>query len=112
MSEPTPPKAQSHHGHQSYTSTWRDDAGRSHCKRFGRVGAIPKAQAVARWKVWLDTEYAAIRQSQAARYPVSQLCKDYFAKIQSRYTTPDGKDRKSTRLNSSHIQKSRMPSSA
>ena len=25
---------------------------------------------------------------------------------------PDGEDRKSTRLNSSHIQKSRMPSSA
>ena len=29
-----------------------------------------------------------------------------------KFTYPDGKDRKSTRLNSSHIQKSRMPSSA
>ena len=35
--------------------------------------------------------------------------KDMSAEVRVR---PDGKDRKSTRLNSSHIQKSRMPSSA
>ena len=40
-----------------------------------------------------------------------------FQDIEELFATPkrgakDGKDRKSTRLNSSHIQKSRMPSSA
>ena len=41
-----------------------------------------------------------------------QMAKGHMAKMMEHKSSPFTGDRKSTRLNSSHIQKSRMPSSA
>jgi integrase len=94
MSDPTPISAQSHHGYESWTSTWRDDNGRSRSKRFGRVGRVSKAEARNKFTAWLQNEFPKIKAAQdapAPKYPVEQLCKDYFAEIQKRYIGPDGK---------------------
>ena len=45
-------------------------------------------------------------------YFCSQDCVNKFDADPHKYGHPKEQDRKSTRLNSSHIQKSRMPSSA
>ena len=42
---------------------------------------------------------------------ISKLCNQYFQECEP-WKNPDMKDRKSTRLNSSHVSESRMPSSA
>lgn len=90
MSEPTPPTSQPHHNYKSWTSTWRDANGRSHSKRFGRVGEVPKSQAVNRWKAWLQSDYDRVKARQSKRYSVEQLCQDWFTEMQKGYVV-DGK---------------------
>ena len=86
-----------------------------------------KDNGAALMKVGKDVEakdYDAIAASAATlkkgfmgpvgKYFTTTKMDDALAKCKEAYTASDNleKDRKSTRLNSSHIQKSRMPSSA
>jgi integrase len=94
MSDPTPIKAQPHHGYESWTTGWRDDNKRSHTKRFGRVGKVSKTEAKLKFEAWKLTVYPKLKAKQAApapRYTVAQLCKDYFAEVKKRYVGPDGR---------------------
>jgi len=88
MSEPTPPKASLHHGYRSWTSTYRDLQGKSHSKRWGRVGKVTRAQAIAKWRRWLDSEYAKVKAAQdapPAKYSVEQLGRDFYAQANKGY---------------------------
>ncbi len=90
MSEPTSPTPQAHHGYKSYTSTYRDDNGRSHSKRFGRVGKVTRSEAVNRWKAWLQKDYDRLKARQSRKYSVESLCRDWFNEMQKGYQL-DGK---------------------
>ena len=80
---------------------------------YGAVGLYTMFgghDGVARWAILIlgllvGTLWAAVYTFILALVDVALLA------LRQR-TLPGGKDRKSTRLNSSHIQKSRMPSSA
>ena len=77
------------------------------CKA-GIVGSFPALNARPKETLdqWLsEIETALALQSGAAPYAVNQICHKSNDRLEH-------EDRKSTRLNSSHIQKSRMPSSA
>jgi integrase len=85
MSDPTPPKAQPHHGKRTWTSYWRTPAGAAKSKRFGRVGEVSRTEAAAAFKAWLANEYPTLAASQAAKYPVDVLCEEYFEVVKKRY---------------------------
>ena len=77
------------------------DYGRLHPDAKGRVTLGKVAEGVSSYKASIDRE--------------GRILLEPFAEIPAHerwlYKNPEA-DRKSTRLNSSHIQKSRMPSSA
>lgn len=90
MSEPTTPKPQPHHGYQSWTSSWRDDQGRPHSRRFGRVGKVSKREAYNRFRQFIVDEYPKLAEADQVRYSVKSLCTDWLDALQNRYTI-DGK---------------------
>lgn len=90
MSDPTPLKPQPHHGKRAWTTYWRTNR-RACSKRFGIVGQVSKAEAQAKFKQWLDTEYAALVKAGAPVYSVPDLCRDYLVVVKKRYIQPDGK---------------------
>ena len=81
---------------------------------LGYVG-LPIALAFARKVkvIGFDINEKRVAMMQKGIDPSQELSKKNFAGCDIKFTSSlDVLDRKSTRLNSSHIQKSRMPSSA
>jgi integrase len=59
-------------------------------KRFGRVGKVPRLEAVAKFRRWLADEYPAIASAGTVNYSVDSLCREYFEQMGKRYVV-DGK---------------------
>lgn len=55
---PAPPKPSPHHaGYKSYSTSWYDEHGQRHFKRFGKVGETTKAAATAAYTRWINSEW-------------------------------------------------------
>lgn len=91
MSDPTPLSPIDHHGVPRWTTTWRDDDGRTRKKRFGVVGKVGRTEARARFKAWVDELAEAAKAAAVApAYTVADLCREHYAAVTPQYVGPDG----------------------
>ena len=81
----------------------------AHMRRLQNSGKIYRMEYPLDLTGWMDAVLETIRANKMKACYIRPLLYRGYGTLG---VNPEGKDRKSTRLNSSHIQKSRMPSSA